>query len=144
MNPWFMLGSVLALVAALGGAYLQGRADGKDQCTAELVRDARVAQIASATLQPARSPASGSRTPRSSKRCNVRLSRLFATASASILMASCATSMPPSPATDQRPLLRVSCPPLTPLAGPTFGETTTKLIEIAGQYRECQAACLKE
>lgn len=53
MNPWFMLGSVLALVAALGGAYLQGRADGKDQCAAELVRDARVAQIASATAADA-------------------------------------------------------------------------------------------
>jgi hypothetical protein len=35
-----------------------------------------------------------------------------------------------------------SCPELTPLADPSFGSTTLKLIEVAGIYRECRAAAL--
>jgi len=47
MNPYFMLGGVLAFLIATGGAYIQGRADGGDKCVAEQVRDEQVAQIAS-------------------------------------------------------------------------------------------------
>lgn len=35
-----------------------------------------------------------------------------------------------------------SCPPLTPLSDDTFGATTLKLVEVAGQYAECRAAAL--
>lgn len=35
-----------------------------------------------------------------------------------------------------------SCPPLTPLSDDTFGATTLKLAEVAGQYNECRAAAL--
>lgn len=35
-----------------------------------------------------------------------------------------------------------SCPVLTPLADDTFGATTLKLVEVAGQYNECRAAAL--
>jgi hypothetical protein len=37
-----------------------------------------------------------------------------------------------------------SCPELTPLAGDSFGETTLKLIEVAGIYHRCRAAALAE
>jgi hypothetical protein len=40
------------------------------------------------------------------------------------------------------PLLEASCPPLTALSDPSFGATTLKLIEVAGQYRECRCAAL--
>jgi len=50
--------------------------------------------------------------------------------------------MPPSQASSPSPLVVASCPPLTPLADPSFGATTLKLIEVAGQYRECRAAAL--
>lgn len=53
-----------------------------------------------------------------------------------LLLAGCPSAM----RTD--PLLSASCPPLTPLADPTFGATTLKLIEVAGQYRECRCAAL--
>lgn len=33
-----------------------------------------------------------------------------------------------------------SCPRLAPLTDDTFGATTTKLIEVGGQYRECACA----
>lgn len=46
-NPWVLLVFVLALGAATGGAYWQGRQDGKDGCIAESVRDEAVAAIAS-------------------------------------------------------------------------------------------------
>lgn len=35
-----------------------------------------------------------------------------------------------------------SCPELAALTEPSFGATTLKLIEVAGQYRECRAAAL--
>jgi hypothetical protein len=35
-----------------------------------------------------------------------------------------------------------SCPKLSPLSDDTFGITTLKLIEVAGQYRECREAAL--
>jgi len=57
-------------------------------------------------------------------------------------MVGCSASMPPSQASSPSPLVVVSCPPLTPLADPSFGATTLKLIEVAGQYRECRAAAL--
>jgi len=56
-----------------------------------------------------------------------------------LLLAGCCFKRPP---TD--PLLSASCPPLTPLADPTFGATTLKLIETAGQYRECRCAALPD
>jgi hypothetical protein len=39
-------------------------------------------------------------------------------------------------------MLKVACPPLTPLVDDTFGATTLKLIEVAGQYRKCREAAL--
>lgn len=47
MNPWVLLGCVLGAVALSGGAYWQGRQDGKSECLAETMRDEAVAQIAS-------------------------------------------------------------------------------------------------
>ena len=46
MNPWFLLATVLAVGAACGGAYWQGRQDGKAVCQAEHNRDQEVAAIA--------------------------------------------------------------------------------------------------
>ena len=42
------------------------------------------------------------------------------------------------------PLVVAACPPLSPLAPEqdTFGDTTLKLVEVAGQYRKCRAAAL--
>lgn len=39
-----------------------------------------------------------------------------------------------------------SCPELTPLppGANTFGDTTLKLVEVAGQYRKCRAAALAD
>jgi len=34
------------------------------------------------------------------------------------------------------------CPPLTPLTDASFGATTAKLVEVAGQYNQCRAAAL--
>ena len=62
---------------------------------------------------------------------------------AATALSSCSASMPPSPVPNRvRPLIEVSCPPLTPLTDPSFGATTLKLIEVAGLYRECRAAAL--
>lgn len=47
MNPYLIIGAMLAFAAAVGGAYIQGRSDGQDKCVAEQVRDEQVAQIAS-------------------------------------------------------------------------------------------------
>lgn len=47
MNPWMLLGGLLTLLGATGGAYWQGRHDGKSECLAETARDTVVAQIAS-------------------------------------------------------------------------------------------------
>ena len=47
------------------------------------------------------------------------------------------TSMQPLPA---NPLLVASCPPLQPLTDDSFGATTAKLVEVAGQYNKCRAA----
>jgi len=37
-----------------------------------------------------------------------------------------------------------NCPALTPLTDPSFGATTAKLVDVAGQYRKCRAAALAE
>ena len=42
------------------------------------------------------------------------------------------------------PFITAHCPPLTPLAGASFGDTTVKLIEVAGQYHECRCAALPD
>lgn len=47
MNPWLLLAFVLAACAACGGAYWQGRQDGRDICLSEQQRDEAVAAIAS-------------------------------------------------------------------------------------------------
>lgn len=39
-------------------------------------------------------------------------------------------------------LIIASCPDLTHQTDPTFGGTILKLQDVAGQYRECQKACL--
>lgn len=41
-----------------------------------------------------------------------------------------------------RSLIPLSCPPLVPLTDDSFGATTLKLIEVAGQYHKCRAAAL--
>lgn len=61
---------------------------------------------------------------------------------ASILLTSCSASMPPLPDESPSPLVVASCPDLTPLSDPSFGATTLKLIDVAGQYRKCQRAAL--
>jgi hypothetical protein len=48
VNPWVILIVAAAALAAVGGAYVQGRADGRDKCLAAEARDEKVAQIASA------------------------------------------------------------------------------------------------
>jgi hypothetical protein len=40
------------------------------------------------------------------------------------------------------PLVVASCPQLTPLSDSSFGATTEKLVQVAGQYRECRCAAL--
>jgi hypothetical protein len=35
-----------------------------------------------------------------------------------------------------------ACPELTPLNDASFGATTTKLVQVAGQYNMCRAAAL--
>jgi hypothetical protein len=40
------------------------------------------------------------------------------------------------------PLVALSCPHLTPLTDDSFGATTLKLIEVAGQYYRCREAAL--
>ena len=47
MNPYILLGGVVAAILALSGAYLQGRSDGRDGCQAAQARDEHVAQVAS-------------------------------------------------------------------------------------------------
>ena len=46
MSPWALLGGVLLAVGALGGAYLQGRADGRDGEIATQAREDRAAAVA--------------------------------------------------------------------------------------------------
>ena len=43
---------------------------------------------------------------------------------------------------DPAALVIASCPPLTPLADNTFGATTLKLIDVAGQYNVCRCAAV--
>lgn len=57
---------------------------------------------------------------------------------AATLLTGCASSMPPSP--EPSALVVASCPKLTPLADDSFATTTEKLVQVAGQYRECRAA----
>ena len=47
MNPYVLLGGLVALIAAFGSGYYQGHTNGTDKCVAEQARDERVAQIAS-------------------------------------------------------------------------------------------------
>jgi hypothetical protein len=47
MSPYAILASVLITASALGGAYWQGRKDGRDACQAAEARDAEVTRIAS-------------------------------------------------------------------------------------------------
>ena len=61
---------------------------------------------------------------------------------AATTLAACSASMPPSPDANQPPLVVASCPDLTPLADDSFGATTLKLIDVAGQYRKCRRAAL--
>ena len=72
----------------------------------------------------------------------MRFSAVSCTASACILMLSGCASIRPSPASGPSPLVLASCPELTPLADSTFGATTEKLLQVAGQYRECREAAL--
>ena len=39
------------------------------------------------------------------------------------------------------PLIETNCIELQPPTDPSFGATTSKLIEVVGQYRKCKAAC---
>jgi len=58
-----------------------------------------------------------------------------------LLLAGCASSMPPSPE-PMKPLLQASCPPLQPLTDDSFGAVVLKLEEVATTYRKCRAAAL--
>ena len=60
--------------------------------------------------------------------------------SASIVLTGCGGSMPPLPG-EVSPLVVANCPAsLGILESGTFGETTNKLVEIAGVYYKCRAA----
>ena len=67
----------------------------------------------------------------------MRLLKSLFTVIASMTLASCATSMPPS-----NPMVLASCPNLAPLTDPSFGATVRKLVEVAGQYNKCRTAAL--
>lgn len=62
---------------------------------------------------------------------------------AALLLQACATSTKPLPAPDKSQIL-AACPLLTPLADDTMGTAALKLVQVAGQYRECRAAALGE
>lgn len=47
LNPWAWLVGLAVFAGALGGAYWQGRQDGKATCEAAAAREERVAQLAS-------------------------------------------------------------------------------------------------
>lgn len=46
MNPWALLAGLVAVLGLAGGAYWQGRQDGRDGAISEAVRDDAVATIA--------------------------------------------------------------------------------------------------
>lgn len=73
----------------------------------------------------------------------MKFAQTLCTLIAATLMLGCAGSMPPSRAPKPSPLVVASCPVLTPLSEPTFGATTAKLVEVAGQYYLCRAAALQ-
>lgn len=54
MSPWALLGGVLVAVGALGGSYLQGRADGRNS---EIAEHATQAQLVAAAGEEAASAA---------------------------------------------------------------------------------------
>lgn len=67
--------------------------------------------------------------------------KLVSSIAIAFMLQGCETlSTRPSPVVGPTPLQIAACPPLTPLDGDTFGETTRKLIEVASIYRECRAA----
>ncbi len=70
--------------------------------------------------------------------------RTLCTLTAATLLSSCSALIPRSPALQQRPLLVVSCPSLSPLTDDSFGATTIKLVEVSQQYNECRDAALAE
>ena len=43
---------------------------------------------------------------------------------------------------EPNPLLKASCPDLTPMTDDSFGATTLKLIEVSGIYYRCRSAAL--
>lgn len=57
------------------------------------------------------------------------------------MLTGCETLTKRSPA-GPSPLVKASCPELTPLTDESFGATTSKLVEVALQYRECRTAAL--
>lgn len=68
----------------------------------------------------------------------------MAIAATTLALSACSTMPwhrePPQP----NPLIVANCPPLTPLADDSFGSTTLKLIEVAGQYWKCREAALAQ
>ena len=62
---------------------------------------------------------------------------------ASTLLMGCNSLTKPSPEPIS-PLVIANCPKLTPLTDPSFGATTTKLIEVAGIYYRCREAALSQ
>lgn len=71
----------------------------------------------------------------------MKYKQTLCTVTASILLASCATSTKPSPA-QPSPLVIANCPALAPLNDDSFGATVLKLIDVANQYRDCRDAAL--
>lgn len=62
-------------------------------------------------------------------------------ATGSLFLVGCASLTKPSVPVVS-PLLTANCPELVPLSDDSFGATTLKLIEVAGQYYKCRAAAL--
>lgn len=71
------------------------------------------------------------------------MNRSIAILAAASLLVGCATSTKPSPAPERSQAV-AACPPLTPLDDDTMGGLVLKLQQVAGQYRECRAAALRE
>ncbi len=59
MSPALMLGALLVALAGAGGAYWQGRQDGRATCEADQARDTRVATLAADAAASAAAQAIG-------------------------------------------------------------------------------------
>jgi len=70
------------------------------------------------------------------------LAKCLCILSASMILQGCSSLTTRSTPPTVSPLVRANCPELVPLTDDSFGATTLKLIEVAGQYYRCRAAAL--